>query len=245
MKRAYLAALAAMLSVPALTQPAARPVEIAQTSKALKFDYSWPAEAAAIRPLDRRFRTDAQTQLRRALKDAAEDMKSAAADKRPFNQHFFSESWSTAGQSPRLLSLEGGIGTFTGGAHPNSTSSALLWDRRLSKEITVASLFLRPKAFETLVRPTYCKMLAAEQRKRRQGEKLGGMFDQCPKLSELAIGPVISGKNGRFDRFRLVASPYVAGPYVEGEYEIDVPVTRQLLAAMKPLYRASFQPQRQ
>ena len=85
----------------------------------------------------------------------------------------------------------------------------------------------------------------AERQKRREGEKFGGDFDQCPKYSELAIAPADKDKDGRFDTIAMVASPYVAGPYVEGEYEIDVPVTRQLIAALKPAYRNSFEAQRQ
>ena len=244
MKRGIISLIAAVTAL-ALAAPPAKAVEIKESSKALEFDYSWPAEAAAIRPLNQRFRTDAQAALRRAQKDAAEDMKLAASQKREFHQHFFSRSWATAGQSPRLLSLQSETDTFTGGAHPNSTNQALLWERRLGREFPLGSLFLRPRALETLTRTTYCKRLDAERRKRRQGERLGGQFDDCPKYPELAIVPMDGDKDRRFDRIRFVASPYVAGPYAEGEYEIDLPVTRQLMAAMKPAYRASFEPQRQ
>jgi hypothetical protein len=237
--------LAMVIAVPAFGQRAAARVEIKETSKALEFDYSWPAEAAGIRPLDRRFREDAQRALRRAHKDAEEDVKLAASQKREFHQHFFSRSWAAVGQSARLLSLESATGTFTGGAHPNSSNGALLWERRLNREIPVASLFLRPRALETLTRTTYCKKLEAERRKRREGEKLGGQFDDCPKYSELAIALFDGDMDHHYDRIRFVASPYVAGPYVEGAYEIDVPVSRQLMAAIKPAYRTSFEPQRQ
>jgi hypothetical protein len=43
----------------------------------------------------------------------------------------------------------------------------------------------------------------------------------------------------------FVASPYVAGPYVEGEYEIALPVTSPIIAALKSGYRDSFAAQRQ
>jgi hypothetical protein len=238
----------AVLFVAALSIAAsasAAPVDIEQKSKALEFDYGWSDEAAAVRPLDRRFRSDAQAALRRALKDATDDMKLAASQKREFHQHFFSRNWTTAGQSQRLLSLEGALGTFTGGAHPNSTNDSLLWERRLGREVQLNSLFLRSRAFDALTRSLYCKKLDAERRKRRQGEKIGGQFDDCPKYSELAIAPIDRDKDRRFDHIRFTASPYVAGPYAEGEYEVDLPVTRQLMAALKPAYRTSFEPQRQ
>ena len=67
------------------------------------------------------------------------------------------------------------------------------------------------------------------------------MFDDCPALSDIAIIPTDKSKDGRFDRFLLVASPYVAGPYAEGTYEIELPVTPELIAALKGDYRPSFE----
>ena len=100
-------------------------------------------------------------------------------------------------------------------------------------------------SFSAATRASYCKRLDAERAKRRQGEKLGGEFDQCPKYSELSVYPADKNRNGRFDRITFVASPYVAGPYVEGEYEISLPVSSALIAAMNPEYRSSFEVQRQ
>jgi len=78
------------------------------------------------------------------------------------------------------------------------------------------------------------------------GEKLDlPEFNECPKYSDLAIAPVDKNKDGRFDRLGFIASPYVAGPYAEGEYEIELPVTPQLIAAMKSTYRSSYEAQRQ
>jgi hypothetical protein len=40
------------------------------------------------------------------------------------------------------------------------------------------------------------------------------------------------------------ADPYVAGPYAEGDYDISLPVTAEVIAALKPAYRSSFEAQR-
>jgi hypothetical protein len=88
-------------------------------------------------------------------------------------------------------------------------------------------------------------VLDQERLKRREGERLGGEFDACPKYSDLAIRPSASRKGGRFDRLVFVASPYVAGPYVEGEYDIALPVTSPIVAALKSGYRDPFAAQRQ
>jgi hypothetical protein len=99
---------------------------------------------------------------------------------------------------------------------------------------------------EALTRAAYCKGLDRERRKRR-GNFTPELpeFDACPKYSELAIAPVDKDKDGSFDTLDFVASPYAAGPYAEGVYEIELPVTPQLIAAMKPAYRNSFEAQRQ
>lgn len=243
MKRAFaLAATGLWLCASAAD---AKAVKIERNSKALEFSFEWSAEAAAIPLLNRELRTRMEEALKRAEADAQKDMQAAKAMKREFHPHFRSEAWVTAGQSTRLLSLEGQIGTFTGGAHPNSTDSALLWDRVSNRKVELAGLFTSNAGFDAVARKAYCRALDAERSKRREGEKLGAMFSQCPKFSELAVAPKDRDRDGRFDTIEFVASPYVAGPYAEGDYEISLKVTRKLMMALKPAYRASFKVQPQ
>ena len=71
------------------------------------------------------------------------------------------------------------------------------------------------------------------------------MFDECPKLDEIALVPTDKDGNGRFERLILTASPYVAGPYAEGSYEIELAITPDVLTALKADYRESFEAQPQ
>ena len=223
----------------------AKAVEIKRESKALEFSYSWSAEAADIPSLDARFKAEADKAFKEAMANAKDDQRLAKEQKRDFNGHFLAMKWTTAGQTPRLLSLESDFGSFTGGAHPNSSYGALLWDRQLQAQVPLANLFARPTDLGALTKTTYCKKLDAERLKKREGEKLTGEFAKCPDFKELAIAPADTNKNGKFDHLIFTASPYVAGPYVEGEYEISLPVTAKMVAALKPDYRTSFEPQRQ
>ena len=235
-----------VLAAVAVIAAAGSPHKVVRKTVALDFSYDWSSEAAGIPTLDTQFYKDAKAKLAEALKNAAEDQALARQQKRDFSQHFYSMDWTTAGQTPRLLSLQGENGTFEGGAHPNTSYDAMLWDRRTNRSVSISTLFSRPVAFPATTRGIYCKRLDAERSKRRDGEKLDlPEFNQCPRYSDLAIAPLDSNKNGRFDRIDFVASPYVAGPYVEGEYEILVPVTPEFIAALKPDYRGSFEPQRQ
>jgi hypothetical protein len=219
--------------------------KVVRNTPALDFSYEWPAQAVAVPALDRRFYDEAKRDLAEAQKNAAEDQALARQQKRDFHPHEFSMTWTTAGQTPRLLSLQSTLGTFTGGAHPNTSDGALLWDRKFNRPVSVSALFLQSDAFSALTRIRYCAALNAERRKRREGQDLGSFFNECPKYSELAITPADKNKDGRFETIEFVASAYVAGPYVEGNYEISLPVTSQLINAIRPEYRNSFARHRQ
>lgn len=230
----------------ALSAAATGSHKVVRKTPALDFSYEWPAEAVAVPALDRRFYADAKKDLADAQKNAAEDQAVARKQKFNFNPHEYSMAWTTAGQTPRLLSLQNQFSSYEGGAHPNTSYNSLLWDRRLGREIALPALFLHADSFAVLTHAAYCKALDAERRKRREGEKLDlPEFNACPKYSDLAIALVDKNRNGRFDTIEFIASPYTAGPYAEGEYEIALPVTRQIIAAIKPDYRSSFEPQRQ
>jgi hypothetical protein len=225
---------------------AAKPVKIVRNSSALEFSYEWPAEAEAIKMLEARFRTEMRKAYLEALANGREDQKIYREQKRDGIADYYSMKWTSAGETARLLSLENELGTFTGGAHPNTSYGALLWDRGLNRETSMDSLVNGRGAFEASTRGGYCKALDRERLQRREGEKPDlDEFNACPKYSELAIAPVDRDRNGRFDRIDFVASPYTAGPYAEGEYRISLPVSARLVRALKPQFRASFEVHRQ
>ncbi|MBA3668557.1 MAG: hypothetical protein H0W71_00565 [Sphingomonas sp.] len=154
----------------------------------------------------------------------------------------------SVGQTARLLSLTREWYEFTGGAHPNHGTSAMLWDRTLNRRMAFDGLFTSGAAGSAAaLRKSYCAALDKERLERRgpedaaAGDFAGDPFYQCPKFAQLAIIP--EGKAGRpFATMTIHADPYVAGPYVEGDYDISLPVTSALVAALKPQFRASFAP---
>ena len=224
----------------------ARTVKVERNSPALEFSYSYPSEAAAIPALKKRFDAELSKEFRKAHDLALEDQKAYRQEGRAGIHDFYAMEWTLAGQTPRLLSLQNSVSTFTGGAHPNTGYGALLWDRRLNREIKVNDLFARASVLTGQTRARYCAALDAERKKRRGGRPAGlPEFDACPKFRDLAIAPLDTNRNGLFDAIQFVASPYTAGPYAEGEYAITVPVTVGLIAGLRPMYRSSFERQRQ
>lgn len=208
----------------------------------IDFHFGWSAEAAAVPQLIERFRKEMEATRAELISGAEEDK--AFRQKEGFDFHGFMSTtdYRTAGQSARLLSLSVESGSYTGGAHGNYGVGSLLWDRTEAREIKPADLFAEPANMDRLLTQRWCDALnKAREEKRGEPVGSGGMFDECPKLGEIAVIPGDKDRNGRFDRLMLVASPYVAGPWAEGAYEIELGVTPDLLAALKGDYRTSFE----
>lgn len=220
----------------------AKPRKIEEKSDLLEFSYSWPAEAAAIPPLNARFEAEAAKARPEALAMAKEDRHGRGPDL-PFNGHYFQAQWETMGDAPALLSLAGEIATFTGGAHGNSVYDSLLWDRAAGRPVPAADLFERSKAAFAAMSPVYCAALDKQRAEKRE-ETLplsgDGWMVECPALAEQVIAPVDANKDGRFELLRVLIAPYGAGPYAEGSYEVDVPVTPAIRKMVKKAYRVAF-----
>lgn len=240
-----LAPIAAALSVLAIPSPAVAQANIASRDGLLEFRYAWPAEARAIPALDSRFRADAARQKRDALAAARADRRARQQMKVPFNRHYLVRTWTLRGQGPRLLQLESMTDTFTGGAHPMSVTSGLLWDRRLGRPITLDTLLARAGGWTSAIRGPFCNILDKERARRRGAPVRGGdSFGECPALRDLTVSLQDGNGDRRFDRVRITADAYVAGPYAEGKYVISIPVTAAMVSRVKPAYRSAFRAQR-
>lgn len=205
------------------------------------FAYNWPAEVSAIPPLVRRFTAerdkllaDQKTEWQSALKEfAGQDCPGCV-------NRAFEKTWEVVADLPRFLSLSASFYEYSGGAHGNGAFDALVWDRRAKAAIDPKAMF-DPAALQKVLGPSWCARLKAE-RQRRLGENYSddGVFP-CPPVKDLTV-LVGSSDKQRFNRIGLLAAPYVAGSYAEGAYEVTLPVTPQVIAAVRPAYRAAFAP---
>ena len=222
--------------------PPAKPFVYDVENDLIEFHYGWSAEAAAVPKLAARFREDMKKREADLLGGAKDDKTSREKEGFDFHPYMSSTQYDTAGQTERLLSLKVDVGSYEGGAHGNHGIGSLLWDRQAGKEIKDVDLFAEAANRDRLLTQRWCDALN-KAREAKRGEPVGGggMFDDCPRLDEIAIIPTDKDGNGRFERMALIASPYVAGPWVEGDYEIDLPVTEDLLAGLKSEYRGSFE----
>lgn len=215
-------------------------VKADQTTADYHFAYSYPRAAAAIPALARWFESDRSASRAGIARDAAAFRREAQADKFPFRAYERIVSWKIVTDTPSLLSLSGTIYSFSGGAHGNTGSMAMVWDKTGAARLDPKALFASPAALWKAISPRYCRALDAE-RVRRRGEPVapGDIFGGCPPLKDLTL--LLGSTNRRtIDRIGLIADQYVAGSYAEGAYEITLPVDAAVLAAVKPDYRTAF-----
>ena len=117
---------------------------------------------------------------------------------------------------------------YTGGAHPNSSSDTILWDKSAGKRISIRPFFTETADNgPTLkaMRQGVIASLEAEKKKRgAEGTDASAIEAIEPKL--LKIGPVSlapSTEEGKSSGLTFHYSPYAVGSYAEGEYIAFVP----------------------
>lgn len=205
-----------------------------------EFAYNWPGQVAAIPALVERFTAERDKLLAEQKTEWAEAVAEyGAQDCVACTNRAYEKSWEVVADLPRYLSLSASFYVYTGGAHGNGAHDALVWDREAKVAVDPKAMFASPKALQDALGAEWCKALKAERTK-RLGEDYSedGIFT-CPPISDLTV--LVGSSNKRsFDRIGLLAAPYVAGSYAEGTYEVTLPVTPAVLAALKPEYKPAF-----
>ncbi len=146
----------------------------------------------------------------------------------------------------RYLSIVRSDGTFTGGAHPNSRSDTILWDRAQKKRISVRPFFNETAdngptmtTLATLVR----RAVSIERQERREGplneserkQFLATLDDTIAKDEQLRdtiqpnllkLGPISLAPSmtpGKSSGLTFHFSPYDVDAYAAGPYTVFVP----------------------
>ena len=129
----------------------------------------------------------------------------------------------------RYISVLREDGVFTGGAHPNSRTDTILWDRTTQKRISVRP-FLKESADNGPTMTAMAKLVraavAAERKVRGASDDEMWLKDIQPSL--LKLGPITlapSTAANKSSGFTFHFSPYAVGSYAEGDYVVFVPWT--------------------
>jgi len=141
-----------------------------------------------------------------------------------------------AAETPRLVSLVRQDYEFTGGAHGNTVSRGILWDKSTARQLPASALF-RPDADLNQLNRTLCAGVNAAKRERGAGAEPvvpDGETWSCPIAAETPF-VLAPGTGGRAGGLTFLIGPYIVGPYVEGGYEVRVPTS-----AIAPLLDPAF-----
>jgi hypothetical protein len=231
----------AVSETPTEAPPAAKARADEEENDVYSFAYAYPAAAAAIPGLrallDKRLDADKADLVSSAQAGKAESAK----DGFPYHAYERQTQWQVVTDLPDWLSLSSQHYEFSGGAHGMTVSDTLVWDRRAEVARKPIDLFASQEALRAAIQAPFCDLLD-KQRATKRGEPVqrsGEMFTECIDPIEQTV--ILGSSNGRtFDRIGVLVPPYNAGPYAEGSYDVTLPVTGKVMAALKPQYRAAF-----
>lgn len=139
--------------------------------------------------------------------------------------------WDAPVTTERLVSADGLVWSFTGGAHGNPGFHAILWDRRALREVKPADLFRTGADLAALDR-ALCDAINAAKAERGgdnawdpapyRGEQGDGVW-ACPAALETPFSLAPGDTEGRAGGLVFLIDPYIVGPYAEGVYTAVVP----------------------
>ena len=228
---------------------AAATVTPADAAAPLKFETKTPwAEVSLALPeglkpqpdLHARLYSEEVRKLRQFIEGAQGDRTEAGFDE-SMPPYAKTVEYSVAGETGKLLSLKRVDYDYSGGAHPNTLSTGVLWDKALKREIGLADLF-RKGADLTVMDQALCSAINAAKRARVPDSAtltLGGGEWSCPRVATTPFVLTPGSVSGKAAGLTFLIGPYQVGPYAEGAYEVVVPATvfRSLLT---PAYAGEF-----
>ncbi len=172
--------------------------------------------------------------LRQFVEGAQGELTEAGADTgRPKYEKTITVT--AAAETGKLFSLKRVDFDYSGGAHPNTLSSGILWDKALKRRLGLSDLF-RKNADLTALDQALCSAINAAKRTRVPDSAsitLGGQpGSSCPRAIDTPFVLAPGSMPGRAAGLIFLIGAYQVGPYAEGGYEIVIPATgfRSLLA---------------
>lgn len=156
--------------------------------------------------------------------------------------------WGAPVETSRLVSTDGLVWSFTGGAHGNPGYHAILWDRIGQRPVAPAELF-RADADQTKLDHALCDAINAAKAARGgdqawdpapyRGEQGEGLWS-CPAALETPFSLAPGDTTGKAGGLVFLIGPYIVGPYAEGVYTAVVPAAA-FSALLSPEWADQFE----
>jgi len=144
-------------------------------------------------------------------------------------------------ETGRLFSLMRTDFDYSGGAHPNTVATGLLWDKAEGRRIAAADL-LAEKADKTNLERALCQAVNTAKTKRPGATPVSttGEMWTCPKLKDVAVTLAPGSTPGKAGGLTFLLDAYAVGPYVEGAYYLTLPLSA-FQSALSPEYAGEFE----
>ena len=175
-----------------------------------------------------------------AVKNRADADKDRKRHPSPFgNAWSFERKYETRSMvGGRYVSIVRSDYEYTGGAHPNSSSDTVLWDKSAGKRISIRPFFTETADNGPTLKAMRQGVIASleAEKKKRGAEGTDGSAIEAIEPKLLKIGPVSlapSTEEGKSSGLTFHYAPYAVGSYAEGEYIAFVP-----WEALKPYFTA-------
>ena len=176
--------------------------------------------------------------LKQFEEGAQADLSEAGGGPNPYEK---SIAFVPGAETDKLVSLARTDFEFTGGAHPNTSFDAVIWDKTTNKRLGFADLF-RPGADLSVLDKALCAAANAAKQARSPGSEaatLDGKMWTCPKAVSTPFVLTPGTTPGKAGGVTFLMGPYQIGPYSDGPYWIALPQS-VFRALLNPAYADQF-----
>ncbi|MDX2334038.1 DUF3298 domain-containing protein [Brevundimonas vesicularis] len=181
---------------------------------------------------------DTVRDLKQFEEGAQADLSEAGGGPNPYEKTI---AFAPGAETGKLVSLARTDFEFTGGAHPNTSFDAVIWDKTTNKRLGFADLF-RPGADLSVLDKALCAAANAAKQARSPGSEaatLDGKMWTCPKVVSTPFVLTPGTTPGKAGGVTFLMGPYQIGPYSDGPYWIALPQSA-LRALLNPAYADQF-----
>jgi uncharacterized protein YecT (DUF1311 family) len=144
-------------------------------------------------------------------KDAVKEYREMERPMATGAENYYEATYDVTYADPKLISLVFTIATFSGGAHPNSTRIALLFDLAAGRALKLGDVLADPKTAVAEI-AARCKTQLEEQAKKEDWE----LFDNADFTG--VVGEDTNWAAGK-EGVEILFDPYSVAPYVVGPRE--------------------------
>ena len=211
---------------------AAAPMGFTQTTEYAEVELVLPEAIKPQTDLHARLYAEEVRRLRQFTEGAQADRSEAGNDS-AIGRYEKRITLTAAAETGKLVSLKREAFDYSGGAHPNTQTTGILWDKALKQMVTPAALFRRG-ADLTPLDQALCAAIneAKKARPNTAPVTLGARDWACPRAAATPFVLAPGTVDGKAGGLTFLIGPYQVGPYSEGGYEITLPLAqfRTLLA---------------